>query len=200
MNSIHSPETVRGRVYMERTEEYKTYVIYDNSYLGAGYFIISELDGEIVKFAKIYTSSWAGFPYYNVRAFERDSFDQDWQQFRHIKITVNEDDELFALFSNLASELHSSLIKSIDPSNQGQNNMSATQDEKSATISFSKDVYSVKNSTGFIDINIGDDMICEQYEQISNFYKALARVNAKESSDWFIEKIPSLNKRTTIEK
>lgn len=49
------PETIcKQHEYIEELRDYKTYAMYDENYLGVGYFIISELDGDIVKFAKIY--------------------------------------------------------------------------------------------------------------------------------------------------
>lgn len=178
--------------YIEGMEEYKTYVMYDDSYLGSGYFIVSELDGEIVKFAKIYSSNCLGFPYYNVRAYEKGSIDQYWQQFRNIKMSADTDEELFSVFSNLASALQGSRIKSIYPSNQGQNNISANQSEWDATISFSKDVDGVKYATDFIDINIGDNITCEHYEAINNFYQSLAKSSTKQSNKEDIKKVLEL--------
>lgn len=144
---------------------------------------------------KYITTNWSGFPYYNVRVFERNSVDQDWQKFRDIKIKTNTDNELFPVFSNLATSLQGSHVKTIDPLNQGQNNIFATINEREATITFSKDIYGVKHATDFIDINIGDNMLCKYYQPINAFYQGLAKLNIKQTTEEDIIKLLRLNSK-----
>lgn len=100
--------------YIKGMEEYNIYVEQDDSYLGEGFFIIYELNGEIVKLAKIYISNCFGFPHYNIRAYEKDSVDQDWQQYRSIEMSVDTEEELFNVFKNLANALQGKRIISIE--------------------------------------------------------------------------------------
>jgi len=71
--------------YIDGMEEYKTYIFYDKTYLGPGYFIIQKIDDEIIRFMKIYILKDNGFPEYSIRAYEKNSYDKPEQKFRKTK-------------------------------------------------------------------------------------------------------------------
>lgn len=160
--------------YIEGSEEYKNYILYDDQYLGPGYFIISELDNEIIKFMKLYISSKNSFPHYHAIAFEKDSIDQEWQPYRKIKFEFESDDALFQIINDLNKSLNDSQIKSIDPYNQGKNKLYTSSDERTASLVFEKDVLGVKFATDFININIGDNFACNQYFEFDKFFHSLS--------------------------
>ncbi len=197
LNGFHTDfnERCKEHKYMKGCEEYKTYVMYDNSYLSPGYFIISELDGEIVKFAKIYSSTNSyQIPHYNVTVFEKNSIDGVEYQYRDIVIKANSGEKLFNVLNNLAIALRGSKVMSIDPANEGKNNLFAKKRNKEAILTFQKDVCGVRKATNFININIGDNMICRQYGPISNFYRDLAAICIKEANIEDVQKILKLTR------
>lgn len=165
----------------------KTFVLYDDTYIGncPGYFIITERDEQIIRFAKIYQSSNNGFPYFNARAFETGSIDQPDQDFREISFVFDKNDDLFEPVLKLASHTLGDPYLSINYHEQGDNNLKSTIENDKAILTFSKDVLNVKNATDFIDINIGDDILCRHYLMLWNFYhelgqQALGKASAKE--------------------
>lgn len=197
LTGIHadSEERCKEHKYMNGCEEYKTYVMYDDSYLCSGYFIISELDGEIVKFIKIYSSTNGyGVPHYNIRAFEKDSIDKVEYQYRDIVIKASYGDILFNIFYNFAKALKGSRIMSIDSTNEGRNNIFAKKDDKEALLTFRKDIYGVREATSFININLGDNMTCRYYGPINEFYSNLSDVCIKKANVEDVQKILRLTK------
>lgn len=174
---------------MDKTE--KTYVLFDDEYIGncPGYFIITEKEENIIRFAKIYQSSDNGFPYFNARAYEVGSIDQSDQDFRDISFAFDKDDELFEPVLKLANYTVSDPYMSIDYHNQGDNNFKATIEGESAILTFSKDVYNVRNATDFIDINIGDDVLCRHYLFLWHFYHDLGKQALRKTTEQDIQKI-----------
>jgi len=140
---------------------FDNYVLYDDEYLGPGYFIISEIDGQFVKFAKIYMSNNYGYPYYNIRAYEVETIDTDDMKFRYIDFTVDKSNELYRSIEKLAFDLSRQSIKTIDSHLQGENHIKVDLCDIDASLIFAKDVYGVKHATDFIDINIGDNTLCK---------------------------------------
>lgn len=181
--------------YIGGCEEYKTYVMYDDSYLSPGYFIISELDGEIIKFLKIYSSiNRYGIPHYNIRVFEEGLMDKDNYKYRDITIKANYGEELFNVFYNFANTLKGSRIISIDSINEGNNNVFAKKSKSEVLLIFQKDIYGMQNATNFININLGDNMTCKHYSLISNFYRDLSEVCIKKAEIEDVQKMLVLTK------
>ena len=169
--------------YIDGMEEYENYVLYDDSYLGPGYLIVSKLDSEIVKFIKIGSYGDGGFPNFFIRAYEKDRVDDSKQKFRTITITVNKEEPLYNVISNFAKSLNGGQIKSIDSHMQGINNLSAKSYISEASLIVSKDVYGVKHSTDFVDIFAGDNDSCEFYSELSTFYNGLSTITVQKTND-----------------
>ena len=87
-----------------------TYVLYDNKYLGPGYFIITEYDNDIVKFIKIYNNNYYGLPSYSIRGNEVDSFDTPDKDYRLIEIEASIGTELFNVINTFAKSLNGEII------------------------------------------------------------------------------------------
>ena len=177
-----------------------TYALYDDKYLGLGIFIISELGDDIIKFAKIYTSDNIFPPHFYVRAYERESVDKPNQAFRAIEFNFDNSEKIHEAIENLVIYLGKGSIKSIDPSMQGENQLTALWTHFRSNLTFLKDVYGVEHATDFIDINIGDNMSCEHYNAIHNFYCGLMLdVAIRETDENDIQKIlklPNYTKRS----
>ena len=66
-----------------------TYVLYDDKYLGPGYFIITEYNGEIIKFLKIYITNNNGIIGYSIRGYEDSFLDELHRKIVDIKVFPN---------------------------------------------------------------------------------------------------------------
>jgi hypothetical protein len=165
-------------------EEYENYVFYDDQYLGPGYIIISKLDEEIVRFMKISSYGEGGMPTFLIRGFEKDSIDKDDDILRKIYFSIQKNDPLYDLISELSRTTVSKRIYSIDSSVQGEKYFQATCNADEANLILAKDAYGVKHATDFIDILIGDN-----YFELMKFYKKLSELSAGETKEEDIQKI-----------
>jgi len=162
--------------------------------MAPGYFIINELNGEIVKFIKIFITNNYGYPHYEVRAYEKGAVDLDNQRFREIEISVDRDEELHKIFTDFAKDLDGDDIMSMDPHYQGNNHLSMQYNGYSTTLYCFKDVYGVKHATDFIDINLGDNYTCENWQELNNFYSDLKEHTNKKADENDIERILQMKK------
>ncbi len=80
-------------------------------------------------------------------------------------------------------------VETIDKFYQGRNNFSLKEENNIVTLSIFKDVYGVKDATDFVDINIGDETTCDNYQAIITFYNDLLKSNIKESTEEDIKKL-----------
>lgn len=179
--------------YIEGLEEEKNYLLYDESYLGPGYFIINKQDNQITKFIKIYTTNNDGFPHYNIRAFCPDAKDKPEATFTNIEFTFRDfedyDNGLFNAFANLCKNINGN-IETIDSKQQGKNNICITRNDRIIKVIFSKDIWHGKqHPTDFIDINLGDNYTCQNYEAINEFYNSLASITPNTAKEQDIKKI-----------
>ena len=185
MKKLHT-----GKPYCESytaiPELEKNYVVYDDKYLGPGYFIINEIDGEIQKFIKIYISNNEGLPIYNIRAYEKGRVDNPDSSFSSINFdfSYNKDVKLQEAIYRLSQLINMKPIITINPSSKGKNQLLTKGNPKHSKIIISKDVWNGKEvCTDFIDIILGDNYTCEYYEAINDFYNDLSKIsiNKKET-------------------
>ena len=160
-------------------EEEKNYILYDESYLGPGFFVINEnKEGQIQKWLKIYPVNAGGFTSYSIRAFSVDGRDKPNEEFNTFHFTFRdiEDEEngLYEAFTNLCVRLNGSKVETIDKFSQGRNHFCLKENGKVTTFSISKDIYGIKEPSNFIDIYIGDYFTCENWDAVSRFYVDLA--------------------------
>lgn len=175
--------------YIEGMEEYETYVLYDDKYLGPGYLIVSKLDDEIVRFMKISSVGEGGFPCFSIRAYEKGSIDKPDEEFREIRFDVNSDEPLYNILSDFAFSLGGRIIRSNDSLSQGNNHLYAEVGTDIAYLLVVKDVYGVKHSTDFVDISVGDNDSCECYPEIMNFYNNLSTIAVGKTNDECIKRL-----------
>ena len=172
----------------------ETYVLYDDKYLGEGYFIISEYYNQIIKFIKIYKTNYFGLPSYSIRGYEVDSVDTDDRNFREIEISVDRKTELFDIISSFANSLNNDRLYALDPKHYGKNNLSAEVYKNTAFLILAKDIWRSRGGTNFIDIELGDHLTCEKYNEIAKFYKALEEISLGKTKEDTIKRILKISK------
>lgn len=182
--------------FINGCEKEKYYLLYDESYLGQGYFIVHKVDNKITKFMKIYIMNDNGFPNYGLRAFSIDGKDDPNCEFNSIEFVfrgiVNFDNGLFDILSKLGNEIEGK-IETIDSIQQGRNNFSLSLNEDVIRFIVSKDVYCGKqHPTDFIDINLGDNYTCQNYEAINSFYNSLVELCSQIAREKDIKKLTML--------
>lgn len=157
----------------------KAYVLYDEKYLGPGYFIIMEYSGEPVIFIKMYEINNMLFPYFKIRAYEKDNHDSSNKEFKNIELTIyrNNNPKLYEAIKLLLQSLPNNKINNLDH-NEGKNNISIKVDDNSAIIIVSKDKYNnQKSNSNYIDITLGDPYTCKYYIQLGSFYSRLSTIS-----------------------
>lgn len=175
----------------------KNYVLYDDKYLGPGYFIINEVDDKIIKFIKIYTINNDGFPYYCLRAFGVDAKDNPNTDYTNIEFTFRSaedyDNGLYNIFIELVRNVKGN-ITTIDEHYEGNNNISfSLSDKGTVRMVVSKDIWKGKqHPTDFIDINIGDNYTCVNYEVVNKFYNSLLELSCNKTNNNDIKRILEL--------
>ena len=174
----------------------KNYVFYDDSYMGPGFFIISKEKDNIIKFIKIFIMDNNGFPNYGLRAFSIFGKDKPDNEFTVIDFVFTDDDtknNLYEIFHSLCIDLNGKKIETIDKFYQGRNSFSLKEENHTIILSVARDVYGVKNVTDFIDINIGDEMTCDNYKAITTFYNELLNCDIKELNEKDIKQLAFLH-------
>lgn len=153
-------------------------VVYDDSYLGEGYFIIKEVDGEIKQWLKFYQSEEMGFPRFFIRGYETESRDNPNQEFRYLAFIMDENESAFSeSIINLGCNLDGCIAYTVDPVNQGENHLLIKYGLATALI-LGKSVYKGKEvCSKFIDISLGDEYSSENYLAFQRFYKDLSSVS-----------------------
>ena len=171
-----------------------TYVLYDDKYLGEGYFIITEYEEQIVKFIKIYKTNYFGLPSYSIRGYEVDSVDTDDRNFREIEISAGRDNVLFDIISNFANGLNKERIYTIDSRNYGKNNLTAEVYKNTAFLVLAKDIWKVRCPSNFIDIELGDHLTCDRYNEVAHLYKSLEEITSNKTKEDTIKRILKISK------
>lgn len=165
------------------------YVLYDNKYFGEGYFIVSEVNGKISKFLKI---SMLGKDIY-MRAFEIESHDNDDMTFRNIDFSVNEECDLYPIFSELYNYIGGENVFTIDYEMHGDNHISMSRQNDSITLTLSKDICKGKEvGTEFIVVNFGDVVTNKHFRELNTFYNDLSKVSIGSTKEGFISKVLKL--------
>lgn len=175
----------------------KNYVLYDESYLGKGYFIINEVNNKIKKFIKIYTINNDGLPHYCLRSFgleSRDNPDSDYTNTEFVFRSMEDfDNGLYKVFLELVKNINGN-ITTIDEYQEGKNNISFLLGDKDIIrMVVSKDIWRGKqHPTDFIDINIGDNYTCVNYEAVNKFYNMLSEITHNNTKTNDIKRILEL--------
>jgi len=163
--------------FIDGLETEKNYLLYDESYFGPGYFIIHTEDGQITKFLKLYIMNQFGFPHYGLRAFSIDGKDKPDLEFNNIEFVFRSREDLDNGLFEAFSMVQNNKFYTIDPKQQGRNNVSISVKNGIIRLVCSKDVYKGKqHPSDFIDINLGDNFSCVNYETINNLFNSLSNI------------------------
>jgi len=179
----------------------KNYLLYDETYLGPGYFVVHKEGEQITSFFKFYKIDGCGFPVFNFRAFSIDGIDDPDEDFTDVAFTFNKENDgengLYNAFYYASSIIYRELT-TIDRFHQGNNKLTFDQAEDCVKITASKDIWNADHYTDFIDIVLGDDMTCPCYYELSLAYRKLGELDAPTMSEEQRNKILSLkiNKRS----
>lgn len=178
LNTIQAGDCIMGMNDLHDTLPYcesyaplpnleNTYVVYDETYLGPGYIIINEIDGEIQKFMKLYVSNKTGFPFYKIRAYTLDN-----RVCNKIKFNLSHyiNKNLFKIIKELRAKLKNNKIISIDKLNGKNSFLEILVENDAALITLSKE----SNDKNYIDISIGNHLSSDYYEIINEFYEELS--------------------------
>lgn len=183
--------------FIEGLSNEKNYILYDDKYLGKGYFIINEVNNKIKKFIKIYTINDNGFPHYCLRGYGMESRDNPESDYTNIEFVFRSmedyDNGLYNTFLELVRNINCDIF-SIDELKEGKNNISFILNDKGIIrVVISKDIWrGSQHPTDFIDINIGDNYTCVNYEAINKFYNKLEKLSFKKTSNNDIKRILEL--------
>lgn len=168
----------------------KTYVLSDDKYFGRGYFIIVEENGDIKRFLKMSSIGQD----LCMCGFDKDSYDKDYMTFRSIDFAVDENSNLYSVFSELYNFIGGTNVFTIDRDLHGDNHICMSRENNTITLTLSKDVWKGSEvQTDFIFINFGDMMIGNHFMEFYNFYKDLAKVSIGSTKEEFISKVLKLS-------
>lgn len=162
-------------------EEEKNIVLYDENYLGPGFLIVKLKDNKVIKFIKLYMINEAGFPNFAIRAFSKDLNNCEIEfDFRDLE---DFDNGLFKTVTQLCYKLSNKPIVNIDKSSHGENSFELTTNGRVTKWTFKKDIYgdNTRLKDG-VDIYIGDDCTCPNYDAICDFYNALCKLDIKKTT------------------
>ncbi len=180
--------------YYPGTEEEKNYVFYDETYIAPGYLIVNVKNGKMDKFLKFYNASQDGFPLLGVRAYSTSAKEDPEEDFSSIDFSFRdlEDNEngLFKLFSGLCNDLSGERIFAIDSFAQGKNNLKLDSNLRVTRITLYKDTYhGTQQPCDYIDILMGDEYTCDDYDSIIKFWQGLSKISVKKISSEEVKKL-----------
>lgn len=180
--------------YYPGTEEERNHIFYDDSFIAPGYLIVNVKYGKVNKFLKFYNASQDGFPLLGVRAYSIDATENPNEDFSSIDFSFRdiEDDEngLYNLFYELCNNLSGERIFAIDSFAQGRNNLKLDSNTKVTIITLYKDTYhGMQHPCDFIDILMGDEYTCDDFDSIFKFWSGLSKICTKKISSDEVKKM-----------
>jgi len=190
---VRKDDSCDSHQFIDGMQNEKNYVLYDDSYFGEGYFIVHTQDGKITKFFKLYIMNNDGFPHYGFRAFSIDGRDNPDEEFNRMEFifrsTEDFDNGLFETFSIFSANFDKEIC-TIDEIHQGKNNISINVENGTVKLICLKDVYrGLQHSSDFIDINLGDNFSCKNYEAINTLYNMLEKICHRTANEQDIKKL-----------
>lgn len=156
--------------YIDGLEEYETIIVYDETYYGPGYFIITKLDDKIVKFMKIISVREGNSPEFRIIGYEKD-LDKNS---RKLIFKVSREHPLYEIFHKLNKDIGENKLYSLDKS-CGNSFLEINSHLNEASIILNKDIFPLNNSTDFCEILLVDNYTCNYYDAIVEFYNNLEK-------------------------
>lgn len=190
---VKQSDSCDSHQFIDGMQNEKNFVLYDELYFGEGYFIIHTEYGKITKFLKLYIMNNDGAPHYGLRVFSiygRDNPDEKFNRIEFIFRSIEDyDNELFEAFSIFAINCDKEIC-TIDEQHQGKNSISINVKNGIAKLICSKDVYrGIQHPSDFIDINLGDNFSCQNYEAINTLYNTFAKICHQTAKEEDIKKL-----------
>lgn len=187
---VEPEDTCDCHRYMPDLEEEKKFIFYDESYLGPGYLIVNIKDKKVNKLLKVYNASKNEFPLLGIRAHSVDTNENLHEEFSSIDFSfrdIEDDDEnglgLFDLFYRLTPTDREKRIYSVDVFKHGKNNLKLNSNASVVYLTLYRDNYSCSQQPcDYIDILIGDEHTCEDYDSIIKFWEGLSKICTEEIS------------------
>ncbi len=179
----------------------RNYVLYDEKFLGPGFFIVVKQGNKISKFLKLYVNGNNKFPDYNLIAFDVKNKGENNNavktinfNFKNVLDTYYIDNEtrLYNALLHLSSLLGENKIYTTDKVFQGNDNFYLTNQNGIITLSLSKDMKNDKLKIDFISINIKNNHTCNFYREISLFYNELLNMKLRNATDEEVRKLLTL--------
>lgn len=167
--------------YYPGLEEEKNYLFYDEAYLAPGYLIVNMKNGQMNKFLKICNVSENGFPLFDIRAYSSELKEDSNERFSKIDFTFrdleDEDNGLYKCFKKLYYGLLGKSVNSVAPVSEGNSNFKLDFNSRVTTMTISKDIYKgLQHPTDYIDILVGDEVTCDNYQAMLKFYQELSAI------------------------
>lgn len=148
------------------------YVMYDNYCYGEGFLIVSEYEGEAIKYIKLYKSN-DGFPSYSIFGFELPF--GTGKILRDIEIKIYKDEiknrNIIEAFVNFSKRLGNGVIREAGILSEGESCFSVIDDFDCVILRLSKD--KCKDNRDFIGAYLGDYYCSENYSALSLLFMDL---------------------------
>jgi len=151
------------------------YLLYDDTYLGPGYFIVTEYYGEIVKFIKLYQMG-DGFPGYAIRAYDSDIRNRENISFELSRNNTCDDKLLDAINSFILRVGNLGIAGTFELHNDGD-------------VTFITAFSNYDSGNNYIDVYLGDYNTCPFYKDISLLFRDLAWISFNKKDDNTMKRI-----------
>lgn len=151
------------------------HIMYDENYLGPGYFIIMEYDKNPEVLIKMYISNSGTFPEFKLFAYEKNNYNFINEPYKNINLLVfnKNNEKLYKAIKLLSLSLPYDIVNS-SIYNEENSNLNININEDFASINITKDISNEKENKEMIFLTLGDPYTCKNYIQMSTFYNRLA--------------------------
>lgn len=156
------------------------YLLYDDTYLGPVYFIVTGYNDEIVKFIKLYQMG-DGFPGYAIRAYDVDLSERRYIGFELSKTNTCDDKLLDVINSFILKVGNLGVAGTFELHNDGD-------------VTFITAFSNYDSGNNYIDVYLGDYNTCPFYKDISLLFRDLAWVSLNKSDENTMKRIRKYSK------
>ena len=168
----------------------KKVLYYDDNYLGPGIMLVNVDKNDDFQFIKLYQVNYDGIPFFSLRAFSTNMLDNPDNQYNTIEFQFgnnspyhDKENGLNKAFAKFYMESAGAKIKTIDSANQGTNHFKVENKNGIIKLIVNQDVYHGNHPSNYIDILIGDNYSCENYQAIFDLYQSLSDLAEKREKE-----------------
>lgn len=167
---------------------FDTYVLKDDNYLGSGYFVISEVDGQLAKYFKIYVPKNSEDQEIRIQAYEEDLLAES-EDFKFIDFTVDKLNPLYKPMENLVVALSNQAVKTASPELYGRSQLIGLTGDYETSLIISRDDYGFEKRGEEIDLSIGAHGQSRYWDAFNTFYQALEELSIKKEKKTDSQKV-----------